>query len=277
VITRPLWRVRLTREAPRYLLAALAAFGIAASARFAISPPLPATPASVRPSAERRDVAAEGFALLFVRRYLTWTAVEPEADSRAMAALTGPQMEADAGMQPPAGGRQQVAWAAVVQERRPSSDVHVYTVAAQTDPAGLVYLSVRVARNSDGHLALAGYPAFVGPPAVDPALLANARLQPVEPALATVVARALRNYLARSDVELAADLTSAARVSLPTLALSLDSVQRTLWTPDHHSVIAEATAHDARGTRYELAYELDVVHAQGRWEIAAVQMDPTDT
>ena len=40
--TRPLWRIRLAREWPRYLLSALAVAGLAASARFAIDPPRPA-------------------------------------------------------------------------------------------------------------------------------------------------------------------------------------------------------------------------------------------
>ena len=33
-------------------------------------------------------------------------------------------------------------------------------------------------------------------------------------------------------------------------------------------------AQDARGARYTLAYELDVAEVAGRWEVAAIQMDP---
>ena len=95
-----------------------------------------------------------------------------------------------------------------------------------------------------------------------------------EPALATVVQRALRNYLAASAGELAADLTSGARVSLPGMPLSLESMQRLDWAPEGGAVLATVQAQDGRGVRYTLAYELDVVRAQGRWEVSAVQMDP---
>ena len=123
-------------------------------------------------------------------------------------------------------------------------------------------------------LALADYPAFVGAPASAPAP-APGRLREVrEPALATVVQRALHNYLAASVGELDADLTSSARVSLPAMPLSLASLERLDWCPDGHSVMAVVEADDGRGVQYTLAYELDVVREQGRWEISAVQTDP---
>ena len=88
------------------------------------------------------------------------------------------------------------------------------------------------------------------------------------------MARALRNYLAASASELAADLTADAHVSLPAAALSLETVQRLSWAPGAGAVLAVVTAQDVRGTRYTLAYELDVARVQGRWEISAIQMDP---
>ena len=150
-------------------------------------------------------------------RYLTWEAQDPEARERALAPFVGPGMDADAGLQPPAGGEQRVQWTQVVQEREPLPALHVYTVAAQTDTAGLLYLTVSVLHPAGGGLALAGYPAFVGPPASGPAQTSGeGRLREVaDPELATVVERALRNYLAGSASELAADLAPGARVSLP--------------------------------------------------------------
>jgi hypothetical protein len=166
-----------------------------------------------------------------------------------------------------------VQWVEVVQERRLAPGERVYTVAAQTDTAGLLYLTVGVVRSADGGLALAGYPAFVGAPASGPAR-ASVRLHDVsDPELATVVERALRNYLAASPNELAADLMPGARVSLPQPALILESVQQLSWT-DRRSVAALVQAQDARGVQYTLDYELDVTLAEGRWEVSAVQMDP---
>jgi hypothetical protein len=271
---RPLWQIRLARELPRYLLYALCAAGLAASARFAIAPPRPPTPAASRPVLAPTDLAAEGYASLFARRYLTWDGAEPLASQRQLAGLLGPEMDADAGLRLPPSGEQRVQWVEVVQEREPAPGEHIYTVAAQTDTAGLLYLTVGVVRRGDGSLALAGYPAFVGPPATGPAQ-APARLPEVgDPALAMVVERALRNYLAASPDELAADLRSGARVSLPPLALTLEAVQRIDWSPDRRSVQALVAAQDARGVQYTLDYELDVALAGGRWEVSAIQMDP---
>ena len=131
-------------------------------------------------------------------------------------------------------------------------------------------------RTAAGSLALGGYPAFVGAPASGPAQTgAQTHLREVgEPALATVIGRALRNYLAASSSELAADLTASAHVSLPTMALTLESVQRLDWAPGTGAVLAVVAAQDTRGARYTLAYELEVARVQGRWEISAIQMDP---
>jgi Conjugative transposon protein TcpC len=274
IANRALWRIRLVRELPRYLLYTLSIAGVAASARFAIAPPRPVPPTAAAREPAPSDPAAEAYAALFARRYLTWNAAEPQASVRALEPFLGPGIEPDAGLELPASGEQRVEWAEVVQAREPASGEHVYTVAAQTDTAGLLYLTVAVARTAAGSLALAGYPAFVGAPAAGPAQTVGHLREVVDPALATVVRRVLRNYLAASSSELEADLASGARVSLPDLPLSLESVQRLDWAPAGSSVLATVQAQDARGVQYTLAYELDVVREQGRWEVAAVQTDP---
>lgn len=272
--TRPLWQIRVAREWPRYLLSALAVAGLAASARFAIDPPRPMAPRVASHGPAPPDLAAQGFASLFARAYLTWSAADPQAHERNLASFAGAGVEPDAGLQPPSSGEQQVQWTEVVQEREPVGGEHVYTVAAQTDDAGLQYITVNVVRTTGGKLALGGYPAFVGAPAIGPAQT-HAHLSEVnEPALATVVGRALRNYLSASGSELAADLTDNARVSLPAVALSLESVQRLNWAPGTGAVLAVVQAQDGRGTRYTLSYELDVAQVQGRWEVSAIQTDP---
>jgi hypothetical protein len=275
VTTRPLWRIRLARELPRMLLLGVSFAGLAASARYAIAPPRPAMPARALPAAPARDLAAEGFAQLFARRYLTWTAGDPEAHQRALAGYAGAGMEAGAGLQPPPSGEEQVQWSEVVQERTGAPAERVYTVAAQTDTAGLQYLSVGVLRARDGALELAGYPALVGAPAAGPSPGGGGLREVSDPVLRTVVERALRNYLADSPAELAADLTSAARVSLPAQALSLETLARLDFSPEGGQALrATVLAQDARGARYTLAYDLDVSRVAGRWEVAAIQMDP---
>lgn len=274
ISTSALWRIRLARELPRYLICALSVLGLLASVRFAVAPPRPAASEAPVRTPPPPDLAAAGYASLFARRYLTWNAAEPAASQRALAALVGSTVEPDAGLRLPQTGEQHVNWAEVVQERESAPGQRVYTVAAQTDTSGLLYLTVKVGRASDGSLALAGYPAFVGAPSSGPAQIAVTPREVGDRALATVVERALHNYLAASAGELAADLTRDARVSLPGVGLSLLSVQRIDWLPDGRSVLAVVQAQDGRGAQYTLGYELDVALAQGRWEISAIQVDP---
>jgi hypothetical protein len=272
VATKPIWRIRLTRGLPRYLLYLACLAGLLASARFAIAPP------SARPQTARAttgyqpDLAREGFASLFARRYLTWNSSEPQQRGLEASELGRGTEPVD--LRPPASGAQRVLWTQVVQARIAQPGVRVYTVAAETDAEGLVYLTVPVARLADGRVALAGYPAFVGPPAAGAAQLGEPRRELADPTLSLVVSRALRNYLADSADELSADLTSTARVSLPTRPLSLESVERASWTAGGRTVLAIVRAADQHGVEYTLGYELDVSQVQGRWEVAAVQMDP---
>ncbi|HEY1458100.1 MAG TPA: conjugal transfer protein [Solirubrobacteraceae bacterium] len=257
----------------RYVLYALAAWGIISSARYAIAPPRPVLPPPAH--IEAPDRAAEGFAALFARRYLSWNANSPESYRHELEPFIGQSSLNTLPTQLPGKGEQQVQWAEVVQSREPHSSEHVYTVAAQTDTAGLLYLTVSVVRQAGGNLALAGYPAFVGAPDSSSIIDPTEQLKDVEePQLQTVVRRALSNYLSGSASELASDLSSQARVSLPGMALTLQSISALKWLANHQSVFVVAIATDQRGAQYTLTYELDISRVQGRWEISAIQMDP---
>ena len=164
ISVHPLWRLRITQELPRYLLYAACAAGLLASARFAIAPPRPRLPPAIAVSPPP-DLAAEGYASLFARRYLTWDAAQPQTSQQQLAPLLGPGLDSGGGLRLPASGEQRVEWAEVVQGRELGHGEDVYTVAAQTNTAGLLHLTVRVVRRADGSLAIDGYPAFVGAPA----------------------------------------------------------------------------------------------------------------
>jgi hypothetical protein len=273
VTPRPMWRIRLARELPRHLLQGLALAGMLASARFALAPPRPVIVRAPHPSAGLVDRAAEGFASLFARRYLTWDSSDPEAHRAALSQFLGSSMEAEGGLQLPEDGEQEVQWTQVVQARYDGDGERLYTIAAQTDTDGLVYLTVSVVRKA-GRLALAGYPAFVGAPASGGAIGPRHLREVEDRSLETVSTRALRNYLGRAGSELAADLATGARVSLPSMALTLQTLVSLDWSADRRSVLAVVRAGDERGVDYTLSYELDVVTAAGRWEVSAIQMDP---
>ncbi len=274
VTTRSLWRIRLRQDLPRYLLCGAALAGLLASARYAIAPP-GAQQERVAASSATQDLAAAQYAQLFARAYLTWEAADPEAHLRALSSFVGPGMEANAGLEPAAAGEQRVLWTALAQERAGAPGTLVYTVAAQTDSDGLVYLSVSVGRAPNGALRLTGYPAIVGAPATAAASAAGRLREVDEPQLRTVVERALRNYLAASGGELAADLARGARVSLPAQPLSLEAIEGIAWAPhSRDTVVALVRAQDARGARYTLAYELELSLLAGRWQVGAIQTNP---
>lgn len=271
----PLWRLRLRRDLPRRLLQALAVAGLLASARYAIDPPVPTVARPPAPISAQADRAAEGFAVLFARRYLSWDSADPEAHRLALAPYLGSALEPEAGFQPPQSGSQRVLWIQVVQAQTssPPTGGARYTVAVQTDSSGLLYLSVAVGRAPGGELALSGYPAFVGPPPTAPAPAAAQLSEVQDASLSTVVGRALRNYLAGSASELAADLAPGAHVSVPAAPLSLESLDSLDWKPDGHSVLALLRAHDRAGGAYSLAYRLAVASSAGRWQISAIEVD----
>jgi hypothetical protein len=271
----PLWRVRLVRSLPRYLLYAMCAAGLVASLRFAIAPPRAAAP-SRGPIAPLADPAAEAYAALFARRYLTWNASEPLVSQRALAPMVGTELAENAGLILPASGAQHVEWAEVVQARRLGPGTHLYTVAAQTDTAGLLYLTVDVIRQANGSLSLLGYPGLVGGPSEESAKPAESGGTVTDQALAAVVRRALRNYLADSPEELDADLADGVQIAEPTLALTLEGVQRLVWSTAGRSVLAVVQAGDARGVGYTLGYEVGVVEVGGRWEVSGLQVSPTE-
>jgi hypothetical protein len=273
VTARPLWRLRLRREYPRHLLHALALFGLLASARFAIDPPATPPARPVASASAGEDRAAEGFAAVFARRYLTWDAAHPEAHVQALAPYLGAEMEAEGGFQPPLHGSQRVLWTQVVQaEGQPAGGR--FTVAAQTDSSGLLYLSVAVVRRAGGALALGGYPAFVGPPPTAPPPPPSHGSEIQGGALSTVVARALRNYLSGDSSELAADLAPGAATPPPAVALALESVDSLDWERPGRALLALVHARDRAGGRYALAYRLAVSAVEGRWEIAAIEQGP---
>lgn len=274
VTTRPLWRIRLVGELPRILVQAAAVLGLLASARYAIAPPKPTIGHSTLSGAALVDRAAEGFASLFVRRYLTWGAGDLEARRRSLAPYLNSSMEAEAGLQPPERGEQRVLWTEVVQSRLASAGERVYTIAAQTDSDGLLYLTVGVVREQDGRLALDGYPALVGAPASTGAVPPGNLREVEDAALFTVVKRAISNYLADAESELDADLLAGAHVSPPTAPLTMQTLNGLAWAPGGHSVVAVVRARDERGAQYTLAYELGVVLRAGRWEINAIQVNP---
>jgi len=273
VETRPFWRLRLSASMTRWVLYATAAVGIVATIRFALAPPRPPVVARSPPAVV--DQGAEAFASLFARRYVTWSATSPAEHAAGLAAFLNGATDPDLGFGAPTRGSARVLWDEVVQARAVGPDEHLYTVELDTGAAELTYLSVDVIRTASGALQLGRYPALVGPPLVAPAagLLGGGIGGVSDPSLSAVIGRGLRNYLAGSQANLAADLAPGTVVSPPSDPLTVDQIQG-LRVERDGDVLATLVAHDADGTSYTLTYELEVVRSAGRWLIAAIQTDP---
>lgn len=273
--TRPLWRLRASASLTRWVLYATAAVGVAATVRFAVAPPR-ATIARAAPVVAS-DRAAEGFATLFARRYLTWDAASPAVHADGLAPFVGGALDPNGGMGVPTHGSERVDWVEVVQGRSAGVGEHVYTVAVGGAGQTPTYLSVDVVRDGGGTLRLGRYPALVGPPAIRAAsaLDDGGVADLTDPSVSTVVDRALRNYLAGSGQNLAADLAPGTVVTTPVTRLVLDQVVQ-LRVARGGGVLATVLARDDRlGASYTLTYELDVSRGGGgRWLVDAIQTDP---
>jgi hypothetical protein len=265
---------RLRAAAPRYLATATLLLLAALGLRALLWPPQPPPPAPVATSA---DAPSEDFALQFARAYLTYDASRPGARTRALAPFLTSSLDSGAGFFA-AAGAQRVRWAEVASDQPALAGGRVITVAAALSTQRLpVYLAVTV-RHRDGEgLALLGYPSFVGAPLIDGTAAPAPGPAVEEPAVAAVADRVLRNYLARSAVNLKADLTPDATVTLPTLALRLQRVERLAWIGGAGSgaVLATLNAADAGGATYTLTYELGIERRE-RPYVDFIEVVPTD-
>lgn len=267
---------RLRARLPRYAATAVALILMLAGLRAIVAAPEAAAPSA---PAATRDPAAEDFALQFARAYLSFDAARPDQHERALAPFLPHDLDPDAGLIP-ASGSQQVIWAEVASNQAALAGGRVITVAAQTDTHPQpVYLAVTVRHDSRG-VSLVGYPSLVGAPSVADAP-APARATVDDPAVVEVATRVVRNYLAASAEDLAADLTSDAAVTLPTLTLAVESTDQVVWTgsgPSSGAVLATVTAADAAGTTYRLTYELGIAHPDGsRPYVDFVEVVPTNS
>lgn len=267
-------RARLAAAAPRYLATAALLVFLALGLRaafFAPAPPQPPAPPAVA------DAPSRDFALQFARAYLSYNAERPGARARALAPFLPEGLDSGAGFFAAAGERR-VRWAQVASDQRALAGGRVITVAAAVSTQRApVYLAVTVRHRRGRGLVLVGYPAFVGAPAVDTSTAPPSRSEVEDPALRAVIERVIRNYLAGSAPNLAADLSADAEVTLPTLALRARSLDQLVWAagPGSGAVLATLTANDPGGATYTLAYELGVTYRE-RPYVDFIEVIPTD-
>lgn len=227
------------------------------------------------PSTVSLDRPAELFAQQLTRAYLTYDSQQPQQRDAALGVFDGGAGILTRGYQAPSTGSRSVRWSAVEQAFAVPQGTR-YIVAADTRPDGPIYLSLTVRRDQDGALGIVGSPAIVGPPVSVPAQDDPTGRDVDDPDAVRVVTRALRNYLAGSGEDLAADLSPQAVVSLPVSPLMLERVTQLGWEEGaFRSVLATLTASSVRGEQLQLTYELALEQRQGRWFVAGIHNNPT--
>ena len=193
------------------------------------------------------DAPSQDFALQFARAYLTYEAGNPQELNPALRAVHAGGMDRDGGVFV-SSGSQRVLWEEVASDQPAVVNGRVVTIAAggvhESEP---LYLAVTVRHPSGGPVSLAGYPSFVGAPYVSREADGASYDEATEPAVTQVVTRVLQNYLIGSVVNLKADLTNDAVVTLPTVRLKVQSVDSIGWVGGSlsRSVVATVTAGDS--------------------------------
>lgn len=269
-------RARWWARAPKLALLMVAAALAAAGLRTVLAgAPVPAAaPSATR--GEQRDVAAEAFAEAFVRAYLSWDRRDPERRERDLARLASEQLDAGAGLTPPDASSQRVRQTAVAAVTRTPRGQAI-TVAAATGDETL-HLAVAVARDHDGRLFVADYPALVGAPPTNPGAEVAAEKPLDDASLRRVARRALENYLAGERSNLLADLAPGAVQTLPMQRLKLTRVREATWAlPERRVALAVEADAPELGAALTLRYELDVVRRTGRWLVRSIHTNPTPT
>jgi hypothetical protein len=235
----------------------------------------PSVPRQAAP-VEVADAPSEDFALQFARAYLSYDAERPGAHARALAPFLPSELQRGGGFFATSGA-QRVLWAEVASDQAALVGGRAITVAAavSTQPQP-VYLAVTVRHPVGQPLALAGYPGIVGAPSIDTGSVTPAGEVVGDGAVVEVAKRVIRNYLTRSPANLQADLTGDAVITLPTVALSVESVDQVTWvgSPGSGAVLATVTAADSRGATYTLAYELGIAYRE-RPYVDFIEVIPT--
>ena len=229
----------------------------------------PTEPPTQPETRAQADAGSQAFAEAFVRDYLTWNASDPtvQIDLAAYGVDLAP-------VEPPRGLEQSVRWTSVAGTRQTSVSTEVVTVVAMTS-RGRAALAVTVSRDVAGSRQVVGQPALVGAlPRASTTVRPVAGREVEDLDLATVVERALRNYLARDGADLRADLASNAKVVLPDRAQRVRSADPVAWVRRGTRVTTTVRVADRDRVEMTLRYELAVTKQAGRWLVRAIHTNP---
>lgn len=241
------------------------------------APAGPARSASASP-----DTEVQAFAVAFVRTYLSLSPGRERLRERRLAPFFAPGVAEQAIVRGPYHGPESlVEQATVAREVTLGASRVLVTVAASMSDGRTIYLSVPVARDQHGGLAVFDLPSFAAAPP-RPGQTAAEELVPLTGGateeIGDVVGRFMEAYLAGSDSKsLAYYLVPTARVRSIGGGLSLASVQEIAQrptAPDGELVVTARVRDAISRTVFPQRYRLTVVK-RDRWYVAAVAGGPS--
>jgi hypothetical protein len=229
------------------------------------------------------DAEARAFAASFARAYLTVSPGRERRRERTLSWFFAPGVAEEAVVRvPPHGPEVAVAQVSVARETQLGAGRALVTVAASLSNGRAVYLSVPIARDERGGLAVYDLPAFSAPPPAgqiaseEPAPLTGADAEAVR----DVAGRFLEAYLSGAGpASLAYYLVPGARVApmRPQLRLmAVEEIARDREAPAGQQAVAVRVRVRDGLTRaiYPQRYRLVVVK-RDRWYVAAVTGGPS--
>jgi hypothetical protein len=226
------------------------------------------------------DDAARAFAVGFARAYLSHEPKRPGGYARALERFVAPELAASVLPQFDPDSPEQVVRDATVARAWRVDDGHALITVAATLEAERVstrYLTVPVARDSDGGLVVSDLPSFAPPPELGRDAKA-AELEPLTGAaraeVEDVLSRFFEAFLAGDSAQLEYLVPAGVRIAAleePHELVAVSSIGQ-LGAGDgrERTVLALVRARDAgTGVVYGLRYRLRLVRGD-RWYVAAV-------
>jgi hypothetical protein len=240
--------------------------------------PAPVVAAERSAPASWPDDAALAFAADFARAYLSYSPRDPDAWARAVQAYAVPELAASIAPEYDEDAPQRAVGSVIVARTVSLDAGHalVTVAAAIQDSSATRYLTVPVARDAAGGLAVSDLPSFAAAPARASlnAPPTHALPSPERAVIESVVSRFLEAYLAGDASGLEYLMPAGSRIVAPQLPHELVDVGSvSLAAPAagrERLVLAAVRARDARsGVVFSLRYRLRLL-LRDRWYVADV-------
>lgn len=225
------------------------------------------------------DAEAQAFAVSFARAYLTFAPGRQEWVAPSLGPYLAPRLREDAGLEVPESGPAQIVEQATVARTKSLGSRRGLVTVATTVSSDVVttrYLTVPVARDEFGGLAVQDYPSFSPPPAR--ANVEDAAVQPLPAAeqrrIEALLERFFPVYFAGPARQLDYFLSPGTRLrALPEhySFLGLDSVEQASGGRSaRRVVIAAAEVRDRRtGASFALSYRI-ALERRDRWYVTGL-------